>query len=112
MPPIGLALGGVYFTDIFVLLKDGEKAAGPYATLDAAREAGAVTTNLGVFMNSVISFMIVSFAVFLLVKGINAAKRKEEVKPPDPTTKDCPECFSAIPIKAKRCPQCTSALAV
>lgn len=111
MPPIGLALGGVDFADIFLLLKAGDKAPAPYATLAAAQEAGAVTINLGVFLNNVISFLIVSFAVFLLVKGIHMAKRKEEEKPPAPTDKECPECFRSIPIKAKRCPECTSQLA-
>lgn len=110
MPAVGLALGGVDFADMFVVLKEGAKAAAPYATVAAAKEAGAVTMNYGIFANNVVSFLIVAFAVFLLVKGINSAKRKEEEKPADPTEKDCPACFTAIPIKATRCPHCTSAL--
>lgn len=112
MPPIGLALGGVDFADMFVLLKEGPKAPAPYATLAGAQEAGAVTVNYGVFMNNVVSFLIVAFAVFLLVKAINAAKAKEEEAPAaEPTTKPCPECFTDIPIKATRCPNCTSSIA-
>jgi large conductance mechanosensitive channel len=110
MPPIGLLLGGVDFSDLFITLKEGA-AAGPYATLAAAQQAGAVTISYGLFLNSVISFLIVAFAVFLLIKGINRLQRaatkatEEEV-----TTKDCPYCYSAIPIKATRCPHCTSSL--
>lgn len=82
MPPIGLALGGVDFADLFVTLKDGANAAGPYATLLDAQAAGAVTINYGMFANNVISFVIVAFAVFMLVKSINKLKREE---PPAPT---------------------------
>jgi large conductance mechanosensitive channel len=81
MPPIGLALGGVDFTNLFVLLKEGAKAPGPYPSLAAAKAAGAVTINVGVFVNAIINFVIVAFAVFLLVKGINAARREA---PPAP----------------------------
>ena len=107
MPPIGLLLGGVDFSDLFLTLKDGT-AAGPYATLAAAQEAGAVTVSYGLFFNSVISFLIVAFAVFLLIKSINKLQTAEPE--PDPTTKECPYCISAIPIKATKCPNCTSAL--
>lgn len=106
MPPIGLVLGGVDFSDLKVGLKD--------AVLD---ETGAVVTpevavNYGTFINNIISFLIVALAVFILVKGINQLKRKEEVaSATDPTTKNCPECFSEINVLAKRCPQCTSQLA-
>lgn len=110
MPPIGLLLGGVDFTDIFVTLKEGALAQGPYETLTAAQEAGAVTINLGVFINSLVSFVIVAFAVFLLIKSINRLQRQEEAPPAEPTTKDCPRCYSAIPIPATRCPNCTSEL--
>ncbi len=109
MPPIGLLLGGVDFTNLFAVLKGGATTPGPYAALADAQAAGAVTVNYGVFFNAVISFLIVAFAVFLLIKGINAAKRKEE-PPAEPTTKDCPYCLSAIPIKATRCGHCTSEL--
>jgi len=107
MPPIGLLLGGVDFADLFVVLKEGTTV-GPYAALAQAKEAGAVTINYGLFINGVISFLIVAFAVFLLVKSINKMKRKEEAAPAEPTTKECPKCFSAIAIKATRCPNCTS----
>jgi large conductance mechanosensitive channel len=113
MPPIGLLLGGVDFSNIFITLKEGSKVAAPYATLAAAQAAGAVTMNVGVFMNAVISFSIVALAVFLLVKGINRLKREEavpETAPEEPTTKECPHCFTTISIKATRCPNCTSNL--
>ena len=109
MPPIGLLLGGVDFSDLFLTLKDGATA-GPYATLAAAKDAGAVTLNAGLFINSVISFTIVAFAVFLLIKGMNSLQKKEEASPAEPTEKECPHCFTSIPIKAKRCPHCTSEL--
>jgi large conductance mechanosensitive channel len=109
MPPIGLLLGNVDFSNLFLVLKDGATA-GPYASLNDAQAAGAVSLNYGVFINTIISFLIVAFAVFLLVRSINKLKRKEEAPPPEPNTKDCPYCFSKIPIKATRCPQCTSEL--
>ncbi len=105
MPPIGLALGNVDFADLFLLLKAGSKAAPPYATLAEAQAAGAVTVNYGIFVNAVITFLIVAFAVFLLVRAAN------RLRPPVPaaaTTKECPYCRMAIPIGATRCPQCTS----
>jgi large conductance mechanosensitive channel len=108
MPPIGLLLGGVDFSNIFITLKDGSKAAAPYATLAAAQAAGAVTMNVGVFMNAVISFTIVAFSVFLLIKVINRLKREEVASVEEPTTKECPHCFTTISIKATRCPNCTS----
>jgi len=107
MPPIGLLLGGVDFSDFFITLKDGA-AAGPYASLAAAQEAGAVTISYGLFVNAVISFLIVAFAVFLLIKGINRMQTEE--KEAEPTEKDCPYCYSSIAIKATRCPNCTSEL--
>ena len=109
MPPVGLLLGGVDFTDMFLVLKEGAAAA-PYATLEAAKEAGAVTLNVGVFINNIISFLIVAFAVFLLIKGMNSLQRQEEEAPAEPTEKECPHCFTQIPIKATRCPHCTSEL--
>ena len=109
MPPIGLLLGSVDFSDLFVTLKEGATA-GPYLTLAAAKEAGAVTLSYGAFFNTIISFLIVAFSVFLLVKGMNSLKRKEEAPAAAPTTKECPYCYSTIPIKATKCPQCTSTL--
>lgn len=111
MPPIGLMLGGVDFTNLFITLKEGSKAAAPYATLAQAKAAGAVTMNIGVFINNVISFIIVAYAVFLLVKAINRLKREMQAPaeaPSEPTTKECPYCLSTIAIKATRCPNCTS----
>jgi large conductance mechanosensitive channel len=110
MPPIGLLLGNVDFTNLFITLKEGSKAAGPYASLTAAKAAGAVTLNLGVFINTIISFIIIAFAVFMVIKGINRMKREKEAPPAEVTTKDCPFCFTAIPIQASRCPHCTSQL--
>ena len=109
MPPIGLLLGNIDFSNLFLVLKDG-KVAGPYATVAVAKAAGAVTINIGIFINTVISFLIVVFCVFLLVKTINKLKRQKEVAPAEPTTKECTYCFSTIPIKATRCPNCTSEL--
>ena len=109
MPPVGLLLGGVDFTDLFVILKEGAQA-GPYATLAAAQEAGAVTISYGIFANSVISFLIVAFAVFLLIRSINKLQAEEAEEPFEPTTKECTYCFSEIPIKATRCGSCTSEL--
>ncbi|MDF1692308.1 MAG: large-conductance mechanosensitive channel protein MscL [Zhongshania sp.] len=109
MPPIGLLLGGVDFADLFFTLKEGALA-GPYANLAAAQAAGAVTVNYGVFFNAVFSFIIVAFAVFMLIKSINNMQKAEEAAPAAPTTKDCPMCFSKIALKASRCPHCTSEL--
>ena len=109
MPPIGLLLGNVDFSNLFIVLKSGA-AAGPLATLEEAQKAGAVTLNYGVFINTIVSFVIVAFAVFLLVKNINRLRKKEEALPPEPTTKECPQCLSTIPIKATRCAFCTSQL--
>ena len=107
MPPVGLLMGGVDFANLFVALKDGAKAAGPYATLAAAKDAGAVTVNYGLFINSVISFIIVAFALFMLIKAMNSMKREAEAAPP-PSTKECPRCLTAVPLKATRCSACTS----
>ena len=109
MPPIGLLLGNVDFTNLFALLKEGATI-GPYASLAEAQKAGAVTINYGVFIMAIISFVIIAFCVFLLVRSINRMRREEEAPPAEPTTKDCPFCFSAIAIKASRCPACTSEL--
>ena len=110
MPPIGLLLGNIDFSNLFIVLKEGAKAPPPYESLTAAKAAGATSINYGVFINTIITFLIVAFAVFLLIRKINRLKRQEEAPPAVPTTKECSYCFSTIPIKATRCPHCTSDL--
>jgi len=111
MPPIGMVLGKVDFSNLFVVLQEG-KTLGPYASPAAAKAAGAVTLNYGIFLNSVISFLIVAFAVFILVRSINRLRRLEETAPPAeaPAVKECPFCLSVVPLKAVRCGHCTSEL--
>ncbi|MFH1690820.1 MAG: large-conductance mechanosensitive channel protein MscL [Candidatus Eisenbacteria bacterium] len=109
MPPIGLLLGKVDFTNLFAVLKSG-KAVGPYATLVDAQQAGAVTLNWGLFILSIVSFLIIAFCVFLLIRQLAKLQKQEEEAPAEPTTKECPHCFSEIPIKATRCAFCTSQL--
>lgn len=109
MPPIGLLLGKVDFSNLFIVLKEGAQA-GPYSSLAAAKEAGAVTLNIGVFINTIISFLIIAWAVFLVIRQINRLKRKAEAPAAAPTTKTCPYCFSTVHLQASRCPFCTSSL--
>ena len=106
MPPIGKLMGNVDFGGLFVNLGDV-----PYATLAVAQEAGAPTINYGTFINTVLDFLIVAFAIFMVIKGMNSLKKAEEEAPAEATTKDCPECLSEIPIAAKRCKYCTAAVA-
>ncbi|MFH1573109.1 MAG: large conductance mechanosensitive channel protein MscL [Acidobacteriota bacterium] len=106
MPPLGMLLGGVDFTNFFFSLSGAE-----HATLAAAKEAGAVTINYGVFINTFLDFLIVAFAIFIVVRQMNRLKKKEAPAPAAPTTKECPQCLSAIPLKAKRCAFCTSEVA-
>jgi large conductance mechanosensitive channel len=108
MPPIGLLLGGVDFANLFVLLREGSPAA-PYASVADAQAAGAVTINYGLFFNAVISFLIVALVIFFLIRMMNRMRREQEA-PAEVTTKECPFCLSAIPIKATRCAFCTSQL--
>jgi len=103
MPPIGLLIGNVDFTNLYITLSGGQ-----YPSLSEAQAAGAVTINYGLFLNTIIEFIIVAFAIFVMVRQINRLKRKEEAAPPN--TKECPFCKSDISIKAVRCPHCTSAL--
>jgi len=103
MPPIGLVLGNVDFTNLFINLSGT-----PYATLEAAKAAGAATINYGVFLMTIIDFLIVAFVIFLVVRQINAMKAKPA--PAAPATKQCPYCLSSVPLKATRCPFCTSEL--
>jgi large conductance mechanosensitive channel len=106
MPPIGLALGDVDFANLSILLKEGAKAPPPYASLADAHAAGAVTINYGQFINNLVTFVIVAFAVFLIVKAANRLRPQEAAA----ATKDCPYCRMAIPASAARCPHCTSEL--
>ena len=105
MPPIGKAMGGVDFSNMFLVLGDGS-----YPSLKAAKDAGAATINYGVFINGVINFLIVAFVLFMVVKAMNRMKREAPAPPAPPSEKECPQCATSIPIKAKRCPHCTSTL--
>ena len=107
MPPIGLAMGRVDFKNLFLVLKDGKTPA-PYASLADAQTAGAVTVNYGQFINSIVTFLIIAFAVFMIVRAANRLKPAEAEAP---STKDCQYCRRPIPIGAVRCPECTSQLA-
>jgi len=108
MPPIGLALGNVDFQNLYVVLKEGTTI-GPYASQAAAAAAGAVTINYGIFINTIINFLIIAAVLFFfIVRPIAKMNAKKAPAPAAPTTKECPYCFSNIPIKATRCPNCTS----
>jgi large conductance mechanosensitive channel len=108
MPPIGLATGGIDFANKFVVLKEGAKAAAPYASLAEAKAAGAVTVNYGLFINQTVSFLIVAACIFLIVRLV--ARMHRPAPAVAPTTKACPFCAMQIPLAAKRCPNCTSQL--
>lgn len=112
MPPIGLLLGNVDFSNLFITLKEGDKLPAPYATLSAAQEAGAVTINIGLFINTVVSLIIVGFAIFMVVKAIMKLQKANEAEEAaaEPTEKLCNYCQTSIPIQAVRCPHCTSQL--
>ena len=107
MPVFGLLLGGADFTNLFIVLREGSSPA-PYGTLAAAQEAGAVTMNYGLFFNAIVSFLLVALAIFLLIRTINRMRKEEEAPSAEPTTKECPRCFTEIPLQATRCPHCTS----
>lgn len=115
MPPIGLLLGDVDFSNLFLVLKAGNTP-GPYSSLSIAQDAGAVTINYGVFINNVITFLIVAFVTFLLVRFMNRLYRETQKQKAEeqvePTTKDCPYCMQSIAIEAVRCPYCTSDLEI
>jgi len=113
MPPIGLLLGRVDFSNLYLILRDGA-VPGPYAALAEAKKAGAVTLNLGLFANTVINFLIVAMAIFLVVRAVSRLQAMQKVEEPaaEPTTKECPFCASVISLKAVRCPNCTSQLDV
>lgn len=105
MPPLGLLLGGVDFAELYINLSGTE-----FASLAEAQEAGAATIDYGVFLNTVLDFLIVAFVIFLAVRQLNRWKRKEVAPPPEPNEKPCPHCAMAIPVAASRCPHCTSTL--
>jgi len=105
MPPLGLILGGTDLSNLFVTLGPGS-----YATLAEAIEAGVPVLRYGVFLNTVVEFLIVAFSLFLVIRSVNRMQRAPEA-PAAPTTRDCPYCLSSIPLKATRCPHCTSTVA-
>ncbi len=112
MPPIGMLTAGVDIAQLHAVIQEGTPP-GPYASLEAARQAGAVTINYGAFINNVIAFIIVALVLFLIIRQINRLRREAEdpaAKDPTPNSKTCPHCASSIPVKAKRCPACTSGL--
>lgn len=109
MPILGLITGGADFTNLFIVLREGTAPAASYETLQAAQEAGAITINYGLFINALVTFIFVAFAVFLLVRGMNRLRREEVAA--EPTTKACTFCATDVPIAATRCPHCTSQLA-
>jgi large conductance mechanosensitive channel len=108
MPPLGMLIGSVDFSNLFVVLKEGTKAAGPYATLADARAAGATTLNYGAFVTTCVTFLIVGFVVYMLLRSVARFTPKPSEAPA--TTRDCPHCLSKIPIKATKCPFCTADL--
>jgi len=109
MPPIGMLMGGADFSNLYVVLREGEKSPAPYATLVAAKEAGAILLRYGTFLNTVVSFLIVGTAIYFLVKAI--AKLMPPPPPPPEESRDCPHCTMSISKKATRCPHCTSEIA-
>ena len=104
MPPIGKALGGVDFSNLFIILGGG----GPFPSLKAAQDAGVATLNYGVFINAIINFTIIAFALFMVVKAMNQMKREEAAAPPPATSKTCPQCQMESPLKAVKCGHCAS----
>jgi len=109
MPPIGMLIGKVDFSNLFIILQEG-KVPGPYSSVAAAKAAGALTINYGIFMNAVISFLIVAFSAFMLVRSINRVRRQKEAPAAVLSTTECPYCLSVIPANAVRCAHCTSDL--
>jgi large conductance mechanosensitive channel len=109
MPPIGLILGNIDFSNFYLVLKHGA-VPGPYPSLAEAKKAGAVLLGYGPFINTVVSFVILAFIIFLFIRSVNRFNRKQAAAPAAPTTKECGFCFTSIPIKATRCPHCTSEL--
>ncbi len=109
-PPSGSLLGSVDFSNLFLTLKEGAKSAGPYESLAGAKAAGAVTLNYGLFITKVVTFLIVAWVVFMIVRAMAKLTPRPVAVPAAPSTKECPFCLSIVPLKATRCPHCTSAL--
>lgn len=109
MPPVGLALGNVEFDDLFLLLRQGDPV-GPYTTLEAAREAGAVTIAYGNFINNVLAFLVIAAVFFMILRSLNQLRREEPGQPAEARTKQCPYCVTTVAMHATRCPACTSQL--
>lgn len=109
MPPVGLALGNVEFDDLFVLLRQGDPV-GPYTTLEAAREAGAVTIAYGNFINNVLAFLVIAAVFFMILRSLNQLRREEPGRSAEARTKQCPYCITTVAMHATRCPACTSQL--
>ena len=107
MPPIGLLLGGIDFSNLYIMLKQGSPP-GPYASLADAQTAGAVTLNYGLFVNAVVTFVIIAFVIFMIIRSLNRIQRPKVA--PAPTTRECPYCKTTISLAATRCPNCTSQL--
>ena len=110
MPPVGMLLGNVEFGDLYVLLRHGDPV-GPYPTLEAAREAGAVAIAYGNFINNVLAFLVIALVFFMILRSLNKLRRDEPGQPAEVRTKDCPYCLTTVPTRATRCPACTSTLA-
>jgi large conductance mechanosensitive channel len=110
MPPIGMLLGGVDFSDLYFVIRDGSQQLADGATLAQARAAGAVTVNYGQFINQLLSFMVIAWVLYFIVRGIGRLRRVEEAAPAAPNTKECRYCATSIPLAALRCPHCTSEL--
>jgi large conductance mechanosensitive channel len=110
MPPIGLLIGNVDFSNLFIVLKAGTVQAGPYLSVEAAQKAGAVTLNIGLFLNATISFTIMALAIFLLVRALNKLQKPASAPVAAPDQKTCPYCLSSVAEAATRCPHCTSTL--
>lgn len=107
MPPIGMLIGKVDFSNLFIVLREG-KVPGPYSSVAGARAVGASTINYGIFINTVISFLIVAFSAFMLVRSINRVRRQKDAPAAVPSNRECPYCFFVIPANAVRCGHCTS----
>lgn len=110
MPPIGFLLGNLDFSNLYLVIKNADKVPSGSSLAAAQAIAGVITWNYGLFITNIINLLIIALVIFLMIKGINSLQRKPAPAPATPTTKECPHCFTTIPIKASRCPNCTSEL--